>query len=870
MVTRLARLILTVALCLVAAPVLADFVCEATVNRATVAQGGEVVLTVTGRGDVAWSPEIQLPNMPDVRVYAGATNQSMRMMNGATETSVSRTFYLKVDSAHDFIIGAITIVTDNGDCTTDPIKIKVTPAANSSRVPPADSGNRTQRPPATVTPPVAGSTAGKPGDDVFITLEADHTEAWVGQQVVLTFRYLNRVQSWNNPTFKPPRTEGFWREDLGSERKYRKVLFGRAYNVIEIRYAVFPTRVGDLVVEPAELSFPEGVFDRFFQSRRARRGPHVLRTDPLTIQVKELPKPHPADYSGVVASRLKLISQVDRESVPRAEAIGFKVMLSADGFLKGFHDLAIGAPAGTRLHDAGESFQTGVEDDRLAGKITVEKVIVPLEEGRLVIPPVQLVWFDTTAGRFRTAETASWEVAVTPSDRPLAGHDESGFLRSEVARLGEDLAFIHQVPRSLSRRAGPFLGGWLWWALALLPLLLLGAYRFFLEKWAAERRDPAGRRLRQALAAARLTLAATEGDRMSAIARAVFGYVADCLDRPLASVGPQDVRDHCQGLGMTETGARLAEILVLCDAARYGQSDPLSDQNLATETEGLLVKLAEQRRRRSAVKASTALLLVALGAGLFLGGVSPVGAQAPADRPGADPVRLVAEGNQAYTEGNLAAAAEKYLQARELGVNDPVLHFNLGNTYARSGQLGEAVASYLRAQRLAPNNRDISANLAWVRRHTSDLELGQEDLPLFIAQFVGAVRALTLDQWGLVLLVLAWCSAALVAWGWYREEVTTGLRRALLGAAAALVIVALIVGGRWYMEEVRESAVVVVPEVVVRSGPAANFSALFEVHDGLTLNIIGRREGWVRVGLGGNWEGWVPAVSVVPVRLPAS
>ena len=62
---------------------------------------------------------------------------------------------------------------------------------------------------------------------------------------------------------------------------------------------------------------------------------------------------------------------------------------------------------------------------------------------------------------------------------------------------------------------------------------------------------------------------------------------------------------------------------------------------------------------------------------------------------------------------------------------------------------------------------------------------------------------------------------------------------------------------------------VVAEEVVVRSGPAANFSALFEVHDGLTLSIVGRREGWIRVGLGGNWEGWVPAESVVPVRLPA-
>ena len=41
-------------------------------------------------------------------------------------------------------------------------------------------------------------------------------------------------------------------------------------------------RTGDLVVEPASLSFPEDVFDRFFSQRRRSRGPRTLRTDPRT------------------------------------------------------------------------------------------------------------------------------------------------------------------------------------------------------------------------------------------------------------------------------------------------------------------------------------------------------------------------------------------------------------------------------------------------------------------------------------------------------------------------------------------------------------------------------------------------------------
>jgi tetratricopeptide (TPR) repeat protein len=866
------RLMLTVMMAwLAAASAASAFTCKATVNRTSVPQGSEVVLTVAANGDVGWSPEFQLPDLPGVRIHAGGTNQSMSMVNGRTETSVSRTYYLKVESAADFTIGPVTIVAGKIRCATDPITVKVTAAPDPGQVPPDQTGNRV---PATggFSPP-AKATAGKRGDEVFITLDADRNEAWVGEQIVLTFRYWWRVQPWNNPSYTPPGTEGFWREDLGSERKLREVLDGRAYNVTEIRYALFATRVGDLVIGPAELTFPAGVFDQFLRTRRSQQGPSILRTDPVTIKVRDLPQPRPADFSGVVASRVKIISQMDRDSIPRGEAIGLKVVLDADAFLKGFSGLKITAPAAARMHDAGESFRTGVDGDRLNGRITVEKVIVPEREGELVVPPVELVWFDAGAGRFRTERTGVWTVQVTPSDRPLAGSDESGFLRNEVARLGEDLAFIHQVPRSLAGGRGLRVGGWLWWCLLGLPMVLLGTFRFYLNRVLLARRDPAGRRRRGALAAARVRLADHDGDAQSAAARAVCGYVADRENLPLAAVGPVEVRSYCAAIGETELGERLADVLIACDVERYGQTDRRSSADLATAAGRLLETLAAAERRAGGTggrNAAATLSTIFLGLALVLCATESCVAATVATRPGVDPVRLLAEGNQAYTEGNIDQARRLYLDARDAGVNDPVLHFNLGNAYARTGELGQAVVSYLRAQRLDPRNRDIRGNLVWVRHHLKDLELADEPLPLFIAQAAALIGFLTLSQWGVILVVTVWVLAGLLAWGWYREQVSTGLRRWLLGVASWCLVVAVITAGRWYNEEHREEAVVVVAQAAVRSGPAGNFATLFEVHDGLTLNIVGRREGWVRVGLGGTWQGWLPAESVEPVRRPDS
>jgi len=229
----------------------------------------------------------------------------------------------------------------------------------------------------------------------------------------------------------------------------------------------------------------------------------------------------------------------------------------------------------------------------------------------------------------------------------------------------------------------------------------------------------------------------------------------------------------------------------------------------------------------------------------------------------------MAEAGQAYTQGELDQALDLYLEAIDLGASDPSLEFNLGNTYARRGELGRAVAHYLRAQRLDPRNRDIAHNLRWVRSHIADLELGEGELPLFISQFVWIMRALTVREWALVLVVMTWIVSGFIAWGWFRGVFTDPIRRLGLVAGALLIVVAMIFTWRWHGEEVRDQAVVIVSEVSVRSGPKDSFPVLFKVHDGLTVFREGSQQGWVRISLGAESLGWLPAEAILPVKTPS-
>jgi len=232
---------------------------------------------------------------------------------------------------------------------------------------------------------------------------------------------------------------------------------------------------------------------------------------------------------------------------------------------------------------------------------------------------------------------------------------------------------------------------------------------------------------------------------------------------------------------------------------------------------------------------------------------------------GPDPVRLMAEGNQAYTEGDLEVALERYLTARELGADSATLHFNLGNTHARRGELGRAIASYLRAERRAPRDADIRHNLAWVRQHTRDLELAGDGLPPVIAQLDRLAHVLAVREWGWLLLLLSWSTSGTLAWSVLRGGLGPTRRRTLIALLVLLVITAAVTATRWYEEHGRQAAVVVAEDVEVRSGPAETFPVVFRIHDGLTLVVRGEREGWSRVGLGGDWVGWVPAETLEAV-----
>jgi tetratricopeptide (TPR) repeat protein len=215
---------------------------------------------------------------------------------------------------------------------------------------------------------------------------------------------------------------------------------------------------------------------------------------------------------------------------------------------------------------------------------------------------------------------------------------------------------------------------------------------------------------------------------------------------------------------------------------------------------------------------------------------------------------MLAEANAAYQKGDYSGAAAAYQKLIDGGVATADTWFNLGTAQLKAGQRGAAILSFERALRLDPGDADAAFNLAEAQKANIDKIVGaSEEAPLFER----LAAQIPVNLTGLVFLA-AWLfgNAALLL-RWFRRGPV-----ALLGWVGwTAMLVAVVAGplfglGAWDRQH-SPYAIVVSPTAAVREGPASDFKASFEVHEGLKVRVVRRENGFVRIHLLNGTEGWV-------------
>jgi tetratricopeptide (TPR) repeat protein len=221
-----------------------------------------------------------------------------------------------------------------------------------------------------------------------------------------------------------------------------------------------------------------------------------------------------------------------------------------------------------------------------------------------------------------------------------------------------------------------------------------------------------------------------------------------------------------------------------------------------------------------------------------------------------DPLAAFDQANRLYEQGQFTNAAAAYQKVIESGHGSATLYFNLGNARFKAGQLGRAIAAYRHAERLAPRDPYVRFNLEFARKQATGGEPAAR--PLW-TQFLSA---LTLNEWSALAVAGWWLWFALLSAREIRPELGRTLRGSIVTAGVLALLLCACLGAALYAQAGARSAVVVVPNAVVRRGPLEESQVFYQLRDGSEVTVLDEKrasdkESWLQVRDESRRVGWL-------------
>jgi hypothetical protein len=259
-----------------------------------------------------------------------------------------------------------------------------------------------------------------PGEaDIFVSTEVDYDESYVQAQILYTVKVYRAVAT-RQPRLSEPELSGVevLVELAGDERIYDSTLNGKAYNVVERVYALFPQESGKLSIAPAR-----------FEARVLRdgriTGRKIFESEPLTVTVNPIPAP-PDDFPNAAwlpAKSLELSELWSREPdrLPAGEPITRHITVTALGQLS--TQLPVIEPAvadGVKIYPDKPELHVTAEPDGIRAIRNDQYAIIGVNAGVVELPALRLPWWSIDAGEWQVASLPSRTLTILPSGEEVA------------------------------------------------------------------------------------------------------------------------------------------------------------------------------------------------------------------------------------------------------------------------------------------------------------------------------------------------------------------------------------------------------------------------------------------------------------------
>ncbi|MGE0632267.1 MAG: BatD family protein [Pseudobdellovibrionaceae bacterium] len=614
---------------------------QATVDRNELGLGDTLTLSVSVR--TTKSSDISEPKVPDLPDFElintwGATSSSSQMRITPSGPEVTQTntrqfnYMMAPQKTGKLEIGAFEVVADGKTYRTAPILIEVyqnPTGANAGKPrqqqPRPDEEDEEDDPFAALLrqhrqqlglggglgggagsgggmqDPAFRSLPKNPNEAFFIQVELDKTEVFEGEQILANWYIYTRGEIAQLDRLKFPDLRGFWKEDiepaptiqfsqeLVNGVPYKKALLGS--------YAMFPIRSGTQYVDEykvkAVVRLPVSGMGIFGLGQPYT---YTRSSEKVKITVKPLPaESRPKDFAGAVG-QFGVSAMVDGQSFPVGQPFVLKLRFEGEGNAKLIELPEINLPPSLELYDKksdSKFFRTGRSYKEF------EVLLIPREQGELVIPQISFSFFDPKTKKYETRSTQSITLKIGPpvdgknlpnerlADQKTKSAPAEPALPSLALNLNSN-SWISQMP----------LGG-VWFGVYLAILLALFARARQVFEWGRNKKD-----LKQILAnRLKKTYKLVESENHREVGReminAVYGIVGELSELGGSGQELSRLLDQLPPSVRREVGDELQKKMELF-------------QMLAFAPEEMLGELKSKQKMRENVKATEKLLYQAL------------------------------------------------------------------------------------------------------------------------------------------------------------------------------------------------------------------------------------------------------------------
>jgi hypothetical protein len=541
-----------------------------------------VTITIHGNGDIE---KLQFPQSSHFTELGRTQSQQSSFSLGPQGMDVSRSTVWRISlqpkDPGDYNLPSAVAVVGGKSYRSAPVHVKILAAGQGPSPTARQQQRQNQNPfsafgfpnpfPDDGEDPFQGLFGGgKPpsGSDVFLAAGVDKHQVYLGQQITYSVRLYTRVDVNEFDGLKLPGFDGFWGEDLETPTHPMPTMQdvgGVPYQVYLVKKkALFPSKAGQLSIEPAEVDVGAGGF--------LGRGHKLHRaTGAVAVTVLPLPPGAPPGFTTSNVGQWSLQASLRPASVPVGEPATLSLIIQGTGNLHAVTAPVLPPIPGVRAYDATSQDKTTTSNDHFAGTRKLEIVLIGQRTGDFEIPPLSFSYFDPAAKSYQTQKTPPLHLFVTAGAGAAAGGGNGQNVLEASFRP------LRTAPPLSEEQLPALRGRPIWFTLGTPPLLL--ALLWSAEELRRRRRDAApAMRMRQAYRVARkriksaraLLAGASPNQALGELTAALVGYLEDRAGTKLAGLSHVELAERLRKMGATDEAATAAvAALEACETHRY-------------------------------------------------------------------------------------------------------------------------------------------------------------------------------------------------------------------------------------------------------------------------------------------------------------